>query len=161
MKTSVLEPNIGVPEKDSAIVANDLNKLLADEFILSTKTRNYHWNVEGINFMALHKFYESQYAQLDEIVDNVAERIRTLGHYSIARLKDYIELTHIDEPEYTTHEGEQLQNLLADHEIIIENIRKLIILFTENNDDFGTIDFLTGLMETHEKMAWMIRAHLK
>lgn len=161
MKTNVLEPNIGVPEKDSAIVTKELNTLLADEFILSLKTRNYHWNVEGVNFMALHKFYEGQYAQLDEIVDNVAERIRTLGHYSMARMKDYIELAHLDEEEYTTNEEEQLQNLLEDHETTIENIRKLVIEFTENNNDFGTIDFLTGLMETHEKMAWMIRAHLK
>lgn len=161
MKATVLEPNLGVSEKDSEIVSQELNTLLADEFILSVKTRNYHWNVEGVNFMALHKFYESQYDQLDEIIDTIAERVRALGHYSIARLKDYLELSHLDEQEYTNAEEEQLQNLLADHEVIIENIRKLIIEFTEKSKDFGTVDFLTGLMETHEKMAWMIRAHLK
>jgi starvation-inducible DNA-binding protein len=132
---------------------------LADEFILYAKTRNYHWNVEGSNFMELHKFYESQFEQLDEIVDDVAERIRTIGHYAEARLKDYIELTHLDEQEYTNKQSEQLKNLLEDHESIVQNLRKLITLFADKYKDLGTSDFATGLMERHEKMAWFIRSY--
>ena len=156
-----MKPNIGVSENHLQAIALELNKVLADEFVLYAKTRNYHWNVEGSNFMEMHKFYESQFEQLYEIVDDVAERIRTIGHYAEARLKDYIKLSHLEEQEYTNKQSEQLQNLLADHEVIIQNLRKLISLFADEHKDQGTSDFVTGLMERHEKMAWFIRSYLK
>jgi starvation-inducible DNA-binding protein len=156
-----MKPNIGIPEPHLQTEALELNKLLADEFIIYAKTRNYHWNVEGSNFMEMHKFYENLFELSDEIVDDVAERIRSLGHYAEARLKDYIQLSHLTEEQYTNNQNQQLQNLLQDHESIIENLRKLIIAFTKNNNDFGTIDFLTGIMERHEKMSWFIRSYLK
>ena len=155
-----MKPNIGIPENHLRVVGLELNKVLADEFILYTKTRNYHWNVEGSNFMEMHKFYESQFEQLNEIIDNVAERIRTIGHFSLARLKDYIKVTHLEEQEYTNRQSEQLKNLLEDHEAIIQNLRKLIKLFSEKHKDLGTSDFVTGLMEQHEKMAWFIRSFI-
>jgi starvation-inducible DNA-binding protein len=156
-----MKANIGIPENNLREVAFELNKVLADEFILYAKTRNYHWNVEGSNFMEMHKFYESQFEQLDEIIDNVAERIRALGHYAEARLKDYIELTHLSEEEYTNMQSKQLGNLLQDHESIIENLRKLTMVFYDKYKDLGTTDFVTGLMEQHEKMAWFIRSYGK
>ena len=155
-----MKANIGIPESNLQSIALELNKVLADEFILYAKTRNYHWNVEGNNFMEMHKFYESQFEQLDEIIDNVAERIRQLGHYAEARLKDYLELSHLEEQEYTNEQNAQLKNLLEDHESIIMNLRKLINLFTDKYKDAGTTDFVTGLMEQHEKMAWFIRSYL-
>ena len=155
-----MKANIGIPENNLQSIALELNKVLADEFILYAKTRNYHWNVEGSNFMEMHKFYESQYEQLDEIIDNVAERIRQLGHYAEARLKDYLELSHLEEQEYTNEQNAQLKNLLEDHESIIINLRKLINLFTDKYKDAGTTDFVTGLMEQHEKMAWFIRSYM-
>ena len=156
-----MKANIGIPEKHLQAVSLELNKVLADEFILYAKTRNYHWNVEGNNFMEMHKFYESQFEQLDEIMDDVAERIRTIGHYAEARLKDYTKLSHLEEQEYTSKQNEQLQNLLSDHETIIQNLRKLITVFADEHKDIGTSDFVTGLMKEHEKMAWFIRAYIK
>ncbi len=153
--------NIGIPEDHLKAVAFELNKVLSDEFILYTKTRNYHWNVEGDNFMEMHKFYETQYEELGEIIDDVAERVRSLGHYSEGRLKDFLALTQLDEPSYTNKQNEQLQNLLNDHEAIIRSLRKLITLFAEKHQDHGTSDFVTGLMEKHEKMAWFIRSYLR
>src|SRR5258708_108872 len=155
-----MKANIGIPESNLQSIALELNKVLADEFILHAKTRNYHWNVEGSNFMEMHKFYESQFEQLDEIIDNVAERIRQVGHYGEARLKDYLELSHLEEQEYSNKQNEQLKNLLEDHESIIMNLRKLINLFTDKYKDAGTTDFVTGLMEQHEKMAWFIRSYV-
>src|SRR5690606_10404750 len=137
------------------------NKVLADEYVLYTKTRNYHWNVEGPNFNEMHKFYEEQYEVLDEIIDEVAERVRAIGHYSEGRLKDFLSLTNLDEPTYTNKQSEQLKNLLNDHEVIIQNLRRLITEFAERHKDLGTSDFVTGLMEKHEKMAWFIRSYLK
>ncbi len=155
-----MKTNIGIPDEHRQAVALELNKALADEFLLYTKTRNYHWNVEGSNFMEMNKFYETLYEELDEIIDDVAERVRAIGHYSEGRLKDFLSLTQLDEPAYTNKQNEQLKNLLNDHETIIQNLRKLITLFADKHKDLGTSDFVTGLMEKHEKMAWFIRSYL-
>jgi starvation-inducible DNA-binding protein len=155
-----MKTNIGITDKNRQAVAAILNVLLADEHIVYTKTRNYHWNYEGDNFMEMHKFYEGQYDELAEIIDEVAERIRMLGHFPEGRLKDFLKLTHLQEQDYTTHQSEQLKNLLADHEAIIINIRKSIGKVQDSLKDAGTTDFITGIMEQHEKMAWMIRSYL-
>src|SRR5664279_1361615 len=141
-----MKPNIGITEKNLQAVAGELQKVLSDEFVLYTKTRNYHWNIEGSNFMEMHKFYEGQYEQLDEIMDNTAERIRQLGHYAEGQLKDFIKLTRLGEEGYTTDQKKQLQNLLADHESLIRNLRKNINDFSDKYKDAGTADFVTGLM---------------
>ena len=156
-----MKANIGLTEKNSQAVVNILNVLLADEQILYTKTRNYHWNYEGDNFMEIHKFYEGQYDELAETIDQVAERIRMLGHFPDGRLKDFLKLTRLPEQEYTTIQSEQLKNLLADHESIIIYIRKIVDKVGETYKDQGTMDFITGVMQQHEKMAWMIRSYLK
>jgi starvation-inducible DNA-binding protein len=153
--------NIGITEKNLQAVSLELQKLLADEFVLYTKTRNYHWNIEGANFMELHKIYESQYEQLDEIMDQVAERIRQLGHYAEAQLKDFIKLTRLGEDGYATDQKTQLRNLLEDHETMIRHLRKNIDDFTDKYKDAGSADFVTGLMKEHEKIAWFFRSYLK
>jgi starvation-inducible DNA-binding protein len=153
--------NIGISEKNLKEVALEMNKALADEFVLYTKTRNAHWNVTGSNFMEMHKFFEGQYEQIDDFVDDVAERIRSIGHFAEARLVDYLELTHLVEQPYTDKQDKLLENLLDDHETIIRNLRKLATLFTDKYLDIGTTDFVTGLLEKHEKMAWMIRSYLQ
>ena len=156
-----MKANIGITDKNKQAVADILNILLADEHILYTKTRNYHWNYEGDNFIEMHKFFEGQYDELAEIIDEVAERIRMLGHYPEGRLKDFIRITRLQEQDYTTVQAEQLMNLLADHESIIINIRKVVSKVDVTYKDAGTTDFITGLMKQHEKMAWMIRSYLK
>lgn len=155
-----MKPNLGIPEVRLQIVAEELNKLLSDEVVLYFKTRNYHWNIEGPNFHEMHLFYERQFTQLDEIIDQVAERIRTIGHYTEARLADYLKLTNLVEPPYTNFQNDQLKNLLASHETIINNLRRLIPLFADENKDLASSDFVTQLLGTHEKMAWMVRAYL-
>jgi starvation-inducible DNA-binding protein len=153
--------DIGITENNLQAVANSLQQLLADEYVLYTKTRNYHWNIEGKNFMELHKFYQTQYEELDEIIDNVAERIRQMGHYAQGQLKDFIQVARLGETGYTNNEDEQLKNLLEDHSSVIRNCRKNAEEFTEKHHDLGTADFVTGIMEQHEKMAWFIRSYLK
>jgi len=155
-----MKANIGISEEHLQEIATVLNKLLSDEIVLQAKTRAYHWNVEGSNFMEMHHFYEEQYKELSEMIDEVAERVRQLGHYAEGRLQDYLRLTRLDEPAPTNNQKEQIKNLLLDHESIIINLRRDIIVAEEKNDA-GTADFLTGMMEHHEKMAWMLRAYLK
>ncbi|WP_114940980.1 Dps family protein [Mucilaginibacter endophyticus] len=157
-----MEPKIGISADNLAKVAHALNSILADEYILYTKTRNAHWNVEGPDFHTKHLFFENQYEQLDEIMDSVAERIRSLGHYAPATLKSFLELTHLSEVLHSKNDGAGfITELLNDHESVIIRLREYINVFANDLKDLGTSDYVTGLMETHEKMAWMLRSHLK
>jgi len=155
-----MHTNIGISDSNRQSVAIILNTVLADEFVLYTKTRNAHWNVEGADFYEKHKFFESQFEQLDEIIDSVAERIRSLGHYATANLKSFLSSTHLTEQNREANNSLGfIKELLTDHESIIINLRENINIFANDFKDLGTSDFITGLMETHEKMAWFLRGH--
>ena len=157
-----MQPNIGIKPEHLTKVAHELNGLLADEFLLYTKTRNAHWNVEGPDFHDKHKFFEAQYEELDEIMDAVAERIRTLGHYAPGTLSSFLKLTHLTEQMREKNDSQGfIRELLADHENIIISMRENINRFANEWNDAGTIEFSIGVMETHEKMAWMMRSHLR
>lgn len=157
-----MTPGIGISDDNLFRTAQVLNSLLADEFLLYLKTRNAHWNVEGPDFYNKHKFFEEQYEQLDNIMDDVAERVRKLGHYAPATLKDYLQLTRLTEQSREDNSGTGfIKELLADHESVIIFLRERITFVANGLKDVGTSDFLTALMETHERMAWMLRAHLR
>jgi len=156
-----MEAVIGIKEDKLVEVGYILSKLLADEFVLYTKTRNAHWNVEGIDFLSKHKFFEEQYEQLDEIMDSVAERIRTIGEYAPGTLHQFLELTHLTEQARIKNDSASfIRELLADHESVIIYLRENVSRLADEFKDYGTSDFITQLMETHEKMAWFLRAHL-
>ncbi|MBO9659333.1 MAG: DNA starvation/stationary phase protection protein [Chitinophagaceae bacterium] len=156
-----MQTNIGIKQEFLAEVAHTLSVFLADEFVLYTKTRNAHWNVEGPDFYNKHKFFEEQYEQLDEVMDDVAERIRVLGHYAPATLPEFQALTHLTAKSGSKNDGVGfIKELLTDHESLIIRLRENINRFANELHDAGTSDFITGLMEKHEKMAWMLRAHL-
>ncbi|UFH53135.1 Dps family protein [Spirosoma sp. KNUC1025] len=157
-----MKTNIGISAENREVVAHQLSKLLADEFVLYTKTLNAHWNLEGIDFHSVHLYFEELYNQSAEIVDDVAERIRQLGHYAPATLKNFLQLTHLTEQDEDGNDSKSLiRKLLSDHESIIEFIRGNINEFQDAHKDAGTSDFVTGLLEKHEKIGWMLRAHLK
>lgn len=157
-----MEANIGISESNKQAVATELNKLLSDEFLLYTKTRKFHWNVEGAQFHDLHVFFEKQYGQLAIIMDEVAERVRKLGHYALGSMRHFLEETNLLENEdYGNSAAEMLQELLDDHETIIRRLRTDIDKFENKYKDAGTTDFITGLVERHETMAWMLRATAK
>lgn len=157
MKTS-----IGISDTHRQAVANELAKVLADETVLYIKTKNAHWNIEGVDFYEKHKFFETQFGQLDEIIDRLAERIRSIGHYAPATLKSYLSLTHLTEATREKNDSQgYIKELLADHESIIIILREHINLIANDFRDLGTSDFITGLMEKHEKMAWFLRSHLR
>jgi starvation-inducible DNA-binding protein len=154
--------SIGISTDNLLKVSQVLNGILSDEFLLYLKTRNAHWNIEGPDFYNKHKFFEAQYQELDEIVDDVAERIRKLGHYATATMKDYLQLTHLTELSRATNDATgYIKELLGDHESIIIRLRENINHIANDLKDAGTSDYITGLMESHERMAWMLRAHLQ
>lgn len=153
--------NIGIADKNRHAVASLLNNLLADEYALYTKTRNYHWNVTGPHFNDLHKFFESQYDSLDGDIDEIAERIRSLGAKTSATLAEFVKNSRIQEqPDEFPSDDKMISNLVADHESVIQTLREDVFACDKNNDA-GTADFLTGLMEKHEKTAWMLRSVLE
>jgi len=149
-------------KSNTTTIAKQLSKLLADEYVLYTKTRNAHWNVEGVDFYTMHKFFEAQYAELDTIIDDVAERIRSIKHYAPATLKEFLQLTHLSEKMGSKNTSAGfISELLSDHEEIITFLKENIRVFADDLHDLGSSDFITGLMEQHEKMSWMLRSHLK
>src|SRR5205823_13254296 len=107
---------------------------LADEFVLYTKTRRFHWNVVGADFGELHKFFEAQYEALDDIVDEVAERARALDVTSAGSLKEFGELTRLKEQAGGNPDASgMLGALLDDHEAVIRSLHN----DPETADKFG------------------------
>ena len=156
-----MAPNIGIADDRRDGVLRILTALLADEYVLYTKTRNYHWNVVGPQFNDLHKFFETQYDALNEVVDEVAERSRTLGGPAIGTLAEMLDHARLKEhPKQYPDAKQMLANLVADHEAIVRTLRGDLAAAMDKFGDAGTSDFLTGLMEKHEKMAWMLRSFL-
>jgi len=154
-------PNIGLSEQNRQAIAEQLSKILADEFMIYSKTLSAHWNIEGPDFHSVHLYLETLYNEQQEIVDTVAEKIRTIGHYVPAQLSKYLELTHLSETAVKKNDSQTLfADLLEAHESVIVFIRENIKPFADKLKAEGISDYITGLMEHHEKTAWMLRAHL-
>ena len=145
--------------ENSKKVADALNQVLADEFVLYVKTLNFHWNIEGRDFHALHLFLDEQYNQLQTIIDSVAERVRKIGHFAIGSMNEFLSSASLKEHAGAASVSENMiAELATDHEAVIRTMRNLINDFEDKYDDSGSSDFITGIMKQHEKMAWMLRA---
>lgn len=154
--------NIGIAENNRKKVADELSKLLANEYVLFTKTKNAHWNVEGLDFYDKHQLFDHQANQLASIIDSVAERIRTLGFAAPASLKAFLELTTLQETVLDSNKStEFIKDLLSAHETIILQLRSNISLFADSYGDFGSSDFITSLLQEHEKTVWILSSLLK
>lgn len=155
-----MKPNIGISEKKLHAITEVLSVVLADQVTLYTKTRKFHWNVSGESFMELHKLFENQYKQLEESIDEVAERISKLGAKTIGTMQEFGKLSAIKEhPGKYPSSKEMIRELLEDHETIIVQLRKFVDDCNEKYKDAGTTDFLTGLMKEHETIAWTLRRY--
>lgn len=153
---------IGIDKKNREAVVDMLKQLLADEYVMYTKYRNAHWNVEGIDFHSKHVFFEEEYGKLENTIDEVAERIRMLDFYSPGSMQQFLELSGLKEngPEQNDS-ASFMQVLLEDHQTVIKFIRKNISDNAEAHNDEGTADFITAIMQMHEQMAWMLRSSVK
>ncbi|MDJ0694188.1 Dps family protein [Mastigocoleus sp. MO_188.B34] len=154
--------NIGLTEEQRQGVINLLNHDLADAYVLLVKTKKYHWDVVGPQFRTLHEMWGEQYETLTENIDSIAERVRALGGYPIGTMQGFLEITTLKEnPENLPLATQMVESLVEDHEQIIRNLREHIDNCSEDFHDEGTADFLTGLMEGHEEMAWMLRSFIE
>ncbi|MCL5782642.1 MAG: DNA starvation/stationary phase protection protein [Candidatus Thermoplasmatota archaeon] len=153
--------DIGIDDRARKKIAEILQAILADEYILYTETRNYHWNVTGDRFNDLHKFFESQYTELSTIIDDVAERIRSIGERPDGTLTAFLKTGRVQENLTNDIDSDtMILRLLSGHQSLIRNLRTDLIACLEKYGDAGTNNFLTDLMEKHEKMAWMLRSFL-
>lgn len=136
-----------------------LSKVLANEYLLYLLTLNFHWNITGKNFIAIHELLEGQYEYLKNTVDEVAERIRTLGFQAPGSYKKYQKEAIISDGENAHDFDSMIQELSDSHSMVIKLIRDTIALTDETND-FATTDLLTRMLGDHEKQLWMLRSHL-
>jgi starvation-inducible DNA-binding protein len=154
----LIQPNIGLESDVRHPIVEILNNSLADETVLSRKTHSAHWNASGSGFFEMHILFETQYKQLDEIADKIAERARILGGVAIASFKEFLAHARIDEQSPNPPE---ILHLLADHETVIRFLREDIRKCSEEYEDEGTVELLVGVMSLHEKMAWMLRSYIE
>jgi len=156
-----MKPNIGITNKKLNEVNALLSIVLANQVTVYTKTRKFHWNVSGGNFMEFHKLFENQYKQLEASIDEVAKRIGKLGGKAIGTMQEFGKLSSIKEhPGKNPTSKEMIAELLNDHETVINHLRKSVDQCSQKHDDVGTADLLTKLMEEHETIAWTLRRYL-
>jgi len=156
-----MKANIGLDDNARLEVGQMLNLLLADEYVLYATTRDYHWNVTGPEFQSLHKQFETQFGEVAEWIDQVAERARAIGAGARGNWADHTKAARSSaDPGIDLAAEHMISELLALHEELIVQIRKDACACAGKFKDAGTADFLTGLMERHEKAAWMLRSQL-
>lgn len=154
--------NIGLTQEQRAGVIELLNRDLSDAYLLLIKTKKFHWDVVGPQFRSLHQMWEEQYQALTETIDQLAERIRTLGGYPVGTAEGFLKYGSIKEQSNNIPQAtEMVAQLVDDHELVIRNLREHVDACSEEFHDEGTADFLTGLMEGHEQMAWMLRSFIE
>ena len=149
--------NIGISVDDRHAIAEGLSRVLADTYTLYLKTHNYHWNVTGPMFNALHLMFEEQYTEMAAAVDEIAERIRTLGVNAPGSYKAFSKLTEIEEETDVPSAEEMVRQLVIGQETVVRTARNAFSA-AERASDEPTIDLLTQRMQVHEKNAWMLRS---
>jgi len=154
--------NIGLSEEQRQGVIELLNRDLADAYLLVVKTKKFHWDVVGPQFRSLHEIWEEQYEAITENIDAIAERIRALGGFPLGTAQGFLNAASLkEEPDNLPLATEMVSRLVDDHEQIIRNLREHIDACADQFHDQGTADFLTGMMEQHEEMAWMLRSFIE
>jgi starvation-inducible DNA-binding protein len=148
---------IGITEEKRIAVANSLKGLLADSYTLYLMTHNFHWNVEGRMFRELHLMFEEHYTELALAVDEIAERIRTLGVYAPGTYKAFAQLSAIDEVDEIPEAGEMVKILNRGHEQVVRTCRQALAI-AQDADDESSAGLISDRMRVHEKTAWMLRA---
>ena len=151
--------DIGISDHDRTAIAGGLSHLLADTYTLYLKTHNYHWNVVGPMFNTLHLMFETQYTELALAVDQIAERIRSLGEPAPGTYREFAALSAITEDTDHPNAEEMIRRLVAGQEQVAKTARSIFPVVEQAGDE-PTADLLTQRMQVHEKTAWMLRSLL-
>jgi len=151
--------DIGISEVSREEIAQGLKKLLADSYTLYLQTHNFHWNVTGPQFRELHLMFEEHYIELALAVDEIAERIRTLGFAAPATYKAFAELSSVKEVDCVPEATEMVLILMQSHEMVVRTCRA-VLKIAQQADDESSVSLIGDRMRAHEKTAWMLRATL-
>lgn len=149
--------DIGISESDREAIADGLKKVLADSYTLYLQTHNFHWNVTGPQFRELHLMFEEHYTELAVAVDDIAERIRTIGFSAPGTYRAFAELSAIEEVEGVPEASEMVRLLTHGHEQVVKTCRNVLSV-AQDADDESTAALVSDRMRVHEKTAWMLRA---
>ena len=152
--------DIGIDRNTRRQIAEGLSRLLADSYSLYLKTHNFHWNVTGPMFNALHTMFETQYTELALAVDEIAERIRALDMPAPGSYSQFAKLSKIPEETGVPDWKEMVRQLVEGQEQVVRTAREIFPLVDDAHDE-PTADLLTGRMQAHEKTAWMLRSLLQ
>ena len=155
-----MQIDIGISDADREKIASGLSRLLADSYTLYLKTHNYHWNVTGPQFSTLHTLFETHYTELAIAVDEIAERIRALGHRAPGSYREFAALSSIAEDNDEPNARQMIERLVAGQEAVARTARSVVPITDEANDE-PSADLLTQRMQIHEKNAWMLRSLLE
>ncbi|MEM8766769.1 MAG: Dps family protein [Pseudomonadota bacterium] len=155
-----MEINIGISDEHRAAIAEGLSRLLADSYTLYLKTHNYHWNVTGPQFTTLHTLFETHYSELALAVDEIAERIRALGHRAPGSYREFSELSVISEEIDAPTARQMIERLVEGQETVARTAREIFKVADAASDE-PTADLLTQRLQVHEKNAWMLRSLLE
>lgn len=151
--------DIGINESNREQIAEGLKKLLADSYTLYLQTHNFHWNVTGPQFRELHLMFEEHYTELATAVDEIAERIRTLGVAAPGTYAEFAKLSRIEEVAGVPDASTMVELLQKGHEAVVKTCRETLVLAQEADDE-STSALVGDRMREHEKTAWMLRASL-
>jgi starvation-inducible DNA-binding protein len=151
--------DIGIDEGERAAIASALSRLLADSYTLYLKTHNYHWNVTGPMFQTLHVMFQTQYTEMWQALDEIAERIRALGFPAPGSYREFTALSTIAEVDGVPTAEEMIRDLVAGQEAVVRTARAAFKVADSASDE-PTCDILTQRLQIHEKNAWMLRSLL-
>ncbi len=155
-----MDVNIGIKKSDRKAIADGLARVLADTYMLYQKTHAFHWNVTGPMFSSLHALFMTQYTELHDAADLIAERIRALGHFAPGSYAKYAKLTAIkDDADDAPPALDMVKTLVEGNETLARTAREAFKAADKAGDQ-PTMDLLTQRMEASEKAAWMLRSHL-
>ena len=151
--------NNGIGANARKSVAEALAKVLADTVVLNQKTHGFHWNVTGPHFSDLHKLFEAQYGDLEAAIDEIAERIRALGHMAPGSLAQFLKLASLKEESGAPDWKAMVRQLCDDNEAASRGARAALKVAQDAGDE-ATADMLIERMDGHDKAAWMLRSIL-
>ncbi len=152
--------DIGIGDNARKEISDGLAKVLADTYLLYLKTHGYHWNVKGPHFQQLHALFEEQYREMWDAVDEIAERIRALGHDAPGSYRAMAKLASVEEREDAPKANEMLADLVKGNEAVLKTVRAVMPAM-EGGGDEASFDLMVERLSAHEKAAWMLRSHLE
>ncbi len=159
---STTTPDIGLTDTARIGVVDTLRTVLADEHMIYLRLRNYHWNVTGPSFHALHEMYEEQYQAIEQIIDEIAERIRTYGEFAPGTMQEFLDMTRLEEtPDHYPDARTMTMELVEFNEAFVRNLRSDVSRVSGEFEDVAAEDFLTGLLQKHQEFAWMLRSFVQ